>query len=186
MLSRFRCRQGDHTAVTSQFLFVLSAPFLLVPSTLTVCFHHRSALPCRALHCIALTHPNINSRARMTLAVIGALDARKQKAMCVTRGRHMSWRVGIPQRRHSWTLSDKVFQGGRPRGSLGVDDEVWSVQVQGLPVLPSRTETATGDCKAHIISCTVNTVVYSPVQSRAPWRHCQLATSPPCDTTPCP
>lgn len=49
---------------------------------------------------------------------------------------------------------------------MGVDDEVWSLQMQGLLVPPSRTETTTGDSKMHIMSCTVDTVLYSPVQSR--------------------
>lgn len=101
----------------------------------------------------------------MTLAVIGAFDACMQKAMCVTRGRHVSWSKGIPQRRHSWTLSDKVFQGGHARGSLGANDEVWILQMQGLLVPPSRTETATGDRRqedAHHI----RDGRYSRVQSR--------------------
>lgn len=141
-------------AVGSQILFSLAAVFLLFPSTFMICFHHRPAPPCRALHCIALTHPNIKSRARMTLAVIGAFDACMQKAMCVARGWYVSWPVGIPQRRHSWTLIDKVFQGGRPRGSLGADDEVWSLQEQGLLVSPSQDrDSDSRQQAAHHILC---------------------------------
>lgn len=93
----------------------------------------------------------------MTLAVMGACDAYMQKAMCVARGGHA---VGIPQLRHSWTLIDKVFsQGGRPRGSLGADDEVWSVRPgAGAPGLARQDR----DSRTHIISCTGR---YSPVQS---------------------
>lgn len=163
--------------------------FLVFGSVFTICFHHHPSCPalsCIALHCIDSSEHQVPSE--MTLAVIGAFDAYMEK-QCMLHEVGMSPRtVGIPQLRHSWTLSDKVFQGGCPRGSLGADDEVWSLQMQGLLVSPSRTETTTGDRdrKLHIISCTVDTVLYSSVQSRTSWRHCRLATSPPCDTTPCP
>lgn len=186
--STFRCRQDHHSnrRLTAFLppLFLLLAPY---PRFVSITVLPLPALPCIALYCIDSSEHQVPSE--MTGGGDRCVRCVHGKAMCVARGRHarhVCRRVGIPQLRHSWTLSDKVFQGGRLRGSLGVDDEVWSVQMQGLLVSPSRTETATGDSKMHIMSCTVDTVLYSSVQSRTFWRHCRLPTSPPCDTTPYP